>query len=274
MWADNHKKVSVRVRNTEHSLSDESNGYFVSHVPGVCEGDTYTFLVDDKGPFPDPASRFQPEGPHGPSQLIDPSKFAWTDEAWPGIKLANQVIYELHIGTFTPEGTWDWASKQLPQLADLGITVIEVMPVTDFAGTFGWGYDGVDLFSPTRNYGSPDDFRAFVDAAHTQGIGVILDVVYNHVGPRRKLPLDVFQEVFHHEHTTEWGEAINFYGDNSGHGPRILHCQCRLLDQGISLGWTSAGCHAIHFRPIRNSHSQGDHSRAHVEQPCRGMSLW
>ncbi len=216
MWADNHKKVSVRVRNTEHNLSDESNGYFVSHVPGVCEGDTYTFFVDDKGPFPDPASRFQPEGPHGPSQLIDPSKFAWTDVAWPGIQLANQVIYELHIGTFTPEGTWHSASKQLPQLADLGITVIEVMPVTDFAGTFGWGYDGVDLFSPTCNYGSPNDFRAFVDAAHAQGIGVILDVVYNHVGPDGNY-LSMFSEkYFTTQHTTEWGEAINFYGDKSG----------------------------------------------------------
>lgn len=216
VWAESHKKVSVCVRNTEHNLSAEFNGYFVSYVPGIREGDTYTFLVDDKGPFPDPASRFQPAGPHGPSQVVNPSNFAWTDEAWPGIKLANQVIYELHIGTFTPEGTWHSASKQLPQLADLGITVIEVMPVTDFAGTFGWGYDGVDLFAPTRNYGSPNDFRAFVDAAHAQGIGVILDVVYNHVGPDGNY-LSMFSEkYFTTQHMTEWGEAINFYGEKSG----------------------------------------------------------
>jgi maltooligosyltrehalose trehalohydrolase len=183
VWARNHKTVSVVVNNREHPLRLEGDGYFVGDVKDVRAGDTYRFLLDGEGPFPDPASRYQPEGPHGPSQIIDATKFAWTDQAWQGIKLAHQVIYELHIGTFTREGTWRSAIPQLAVLAELRIAAIEVMPVAEFAGSFGWGYDGVNLFAPTRIYGSPDDFRAFVDAAHRCGMGVLLDVVYNHVGP-------------------------------------------------------------------------------------------
>src|SRR5262249_4057181 len=148
--------------------------------------------------YPDPASRFQPEGPHGPSQVVDPNSFKWTDYDWPGPRrsirpgrperpeqsdLRGQVIYEMHIVTFTREGTWATAARELDDLARLGVTVIEVMPVADFPGNFGWGYDGVNLFAPSRLYGSPDDFRRFVDRAHSLGVGVILDVVYNHLGP-------------------------------------------------------------------------------------------
>src|SRR5262249_61530593 len=132
--------------------------------------------LDGPDSYPDPASRFQPEGPHGPSQLIDPGRFAWTDRAWKGVALAGQIIYEIHIGTFTREGTWAAAAGQLPELAAAGFTVIEVMPVAEFPGTFGWGYDGVNLFAPTRLYGTPDDMQRFVDRAHALGLGVILDV--------------------------------------------------------------------------------------------------
>jgi maltooligosyltrehalose trehalohydrolase len=135
------------------------------------------------GSFPDPASRFQPEGPHGPSQVVDASRFEWHDQGWGGVKKSGQVIYEMHIGTFTPAGSWVAAEQELAELAKLGITVIEVMPVAEFPGRFGWGYDGVDLFAPTRLYGEPEDFRRFVDRAHAVGLGVILDVVYNHFGP-------------------------------------------------------------------------------------------
>jgi maltooligosyltrehalose trehalohydrolase len=183
-------------------------------VADVRAGDTYKFVLGDKGAFPDPASRFQPEGPHGPSQLIDPTKFSWTDRDWPGIRLPGQVVYELHIGTFTREGTWCSAIEQLPELASVGITTIEVMPVNEYAGTFGWGYDGVDLFAPTRNYGSPDDFRSFVNAAHSHGIAVLLDVVYNHVGPDGNYLAMFSSDYFTPEHKTDWGEAINFHGNN------------------------------------------------------------
>jgi maltooligosyltrehalose trehalohydrolase len=212
VWADTHKKVSVSIKNAKHELSPETNGYFYGHVAGAREGDTYTFFVDGEGPFPDPASRFQPQGPHGPSQITNPTTFSWTDHAWGGIKLHNQVIYELHVGTFAPEGTWRSAIQQLRELADLGITLLEMMPVAEYQGTFGWGYDGVDLFAPSRNYGSPDDFRAFVDAAHAQGIGVILDVVYNHLGPDGNYLSKFSENYFSQEKKTDWGAAVNFDG--------------------------------------------------------------
>jgi maltooligosyltrehalose trehalohydrolase len=215
VWAQGRQEVAVRVGNSEHQLDAEPHGYFSACIPDVREGDRYAFVVDGKGPFPDPASRFQPEGPHEPSQLVDPQRFKWTDDHWHGLTLPHQVIYELHIGTFTREGTWLSAMKQLPELVRLGITVIEVMPVADFAGKFGWGYDGVDLFAPTRNYGTPDEFRTFVNVAHAHGIGVLLDVVYNHVGPDGNYLAMFSENYFAKDHSTEWGDAINFYADHS-----------------------------------------------------------
>jgi maltooligosyltrehalose trehalohydrolase len=216
VWADSHKRVSVSIKGAKHELSFETNGYFYGHVAGARGGDTYTFFVEGEGPFPDPASRFQPQGPHGPSQIVNPTAFSWTDQAWAGINLLGQVIYELHVGTFTPEGTWRSAIQQLRELVSLGITVLEIMPVAEYAGSFGWGYDGVDLFAPSRNYGSPDDFRAFVDAAHAQGIGVILDVVYNHLGPDGNYLPKFSENYFTTEKKTDWGAAINFDGKKSG----------------------------------------------------------
>src|SRR5205823_713318 len=128
-------------------------------------------------------SRFQPGGPHEPSQVIDPARFSWTDGAWRGVEPAGQVLYELHVGTFTSEGTYAATARELPALRDLGVTTIELMPLSDFAGRYGWGYDGVNLWAPTRLYGTPDELRRLIDAAHGLGLGVILDVVYNHLGP-------------------------------------------------------------------------------------------
>src|SRR5262249_17327686 len=135
---------------------------------------------------------------------------------WQGVSLRGQVIYEMHVGTFTPTGTWEAAARELPELAALGITVLEIMPVADFAGNFGWGYDGVDLFAPTRLYGRPDAFRAFVDRAHALGLGVILDVVYNHFGPDGCYLKAYSEHYFTDRYPNEWGEAINFDGDHSG----------------------------------------------------------
>jgi maltooligosyltrehalose trehalohydrolase len=215
VWADSHSAVSVLIKDQRHPLAPQPNGYFQGHVSGARAGDAYSFFLDAEGPFPDPASRFQPDGPHGPSQIVDPKAFAWTDQTWSGINLSHQVIYEFHLGTFTPEGTWRSALQQLPHLADLGITALEVMPVAEFAGSFGWGYDGVDLFAPTRLYGLPDDFRAFVDAAHAGGIAVLLDVVYNHVGPDGNFLSTFSKSYFTPDHKTDWGEAINFYAGKS-----------------------------------------------------------
>jgi maltooligosyltrehalose trehalohydrolase len=195
-------------------LVAEGNGYFSGEVSDVPPGAPYRFRLDGGEAFPDPASRFQPDGPHGPSAVVDPSAYDWGDRDWRGLSIEGQVFYELHIGTFTTAGTYRAAIERLPDLVDLGVTVIELMPVADFAGRFGWGYDGVNLFAPSRLYGTPDDLRALVDAAHRLELGVILDVVYNHFGPDGNY-LAQFSPYYLNERPTEWGASINFDGDES-----------------------------------------------------------
>jgi maltooligosyltrehalose trehalohydrolase len=218
IWAPQHHNAAVVLEdiNREFALQREPSGYFSGRVADARAGSRYRFRLGGSVTFPDPASRFQPDGPHGPSQVIDPADFSWTDRDWKGVALADQVIYELHIGTFTKEGSWQAAARELPRLAELGITSVEVMPVADFAGKFGWGYDGVNMFAPTRIYGAPNDFRAFVDQAHAAGIGVILDVVYNHLGPDGNYLKAFSPHYFTNLHKNEWGEAINFDGPDSG----------------------------------------------------------
>jgi maltooligosyltrehalose trehalohydrolase len=186
VWAPKCRRVEVVLSGSGnvHPLTPEPDGHFSGLQAGVSEGTLYSYRLDNAPDlYPDPASRFQPSGPHGPSQIIDPSRFHWTDDQWPGLSAKGQALYEMHIGTFTPEGTYASAMAQLEELRAAGITTLELMPVADFAGEFGWGYDGVNLFAPTRLYGTPDELRALVNRAHQCGLGVILDVVYNHVGP-------------------------------------------------------------------------------------------
>lgn len=218
VWAPRRRQVAVVLEaGGTFPLDAEEQGYFAAVVPEAQPGARYRLRLDaDERLLPDPASRFQPEGPHGPSQVVDPAAFHWTDADWRGVALPNQVIYEMHIGTFTKEGTWAAAQRELPELADLGVTVLEVMPVADFPGNFGWGYDGVNLFAPTRLYGAPDDFRRFVDAAHALGLGVILDVVYNHLGPDGNYLREFAEHYFTDRYTTDWGEAINYDGADAG----------------------------------------------------------
>lgn len=226
VWASRRREVAVVLEGAERSsgrgelrsvpLNAEGNGYFSAVVPDIGPGALYRYRLDGGATFPDPASRFQPEGPHGPSQVIDPGSFGWTDHEWQGLTLRGQVLYELHIGTFTEQGTWTSAIQELPALKDLGITCVEVMPVAEFPGRFGWGYDGVDLFAPYHLYGSPDDFRRFVNEAHRLGLGVILDVVYNHLGPDGAYHREFSESYYHNEREkTEWGAALNFDGDDS-----------------------------------------------------------
>jgi maltooligosyltrehalose trehalohydrolase len=215
VWAPSSTRAAVEVNGDEHALEREDAGYFSGFIPGLTAGAQYKFALD-AGTFPDPISRFQPEGPHGPSQVVDPSAFSWTDDAWPGAGFDGQVIYEFHIGTFTQEGTWAAAAKQLPALKELGVTLLEIMPVADFPGRFGWGYDGVNFFAPTRLYGSADEFRAFVNEAHRIGLGAILDVVYNHFGPDGCYLRHFSPDYFSTKYKNEWGDPINFDGPNSG----------------------------------------------------------
>jgi maltooligosyltrehalose trehalohydrolase len=220
VWAPNQRRVTVAVETGpargEHALDPEPGGYFSAQVPGGSAGDLYRYRLDGGPPLPDPASRFQPDGPDGPSQVVDPGAFAWTDTDWAGAPLRGQVIYEMHVGTFTTEGTWAAAVGELPALRDLGVTVIEVIPVADFPGRFGWGYDGVCLFAPYRLYGTPDDMRRFVAAAHGLGLAVILDVVYNHLGPRGNVLTQYAPAYFSERYHTDWGKAINFDGPDGG----------------------------------------------------------
>jgi len=197
-------------RGESHELTRGEDGMFERTVSGVSAGTRYWFRLDGDRLRPDPVSRFQPDGPHGPSEVVDPDAFKWTDQAWAGVKPAGQVLYEMHVGTFTPQGTWTAAANELDALADLGITVIEMMPVGDFAGRFGWGYDGVNLYAPTRLYGTPDDLRAFIDRAHVAGLGVILDVVYNHLGPDGNYLEEFSADYFTDRYKNDWGRAINF----------------------------------------------------------------
>ena len=220
VWAPKHEEVAVVLRRGADErrvpLEHEPDGYQSGFVEGAAAGDRYWFELGTDGRFPDPASRFQPEGPHGPSEIVDPRAFAWSDGEWRGIAAEGQIIYEMHLGTFTREGTWRAAIERLPGLAELGITLLEVMPVAEFAGTFGWGYDGVDLYAPSRVYGQPDDFRAFVDRAHALGLGVILDVVYNHLGPDGAYVSKYSDWYFSTKYENEWGEPLNFDGEHAG----------------------------------------------------------
>jgi maltooligosyltrehalose trehalohydrolase len=197
------------------TMCPEGNGYFAARVTAHA-GSRYGFLIaGDDRLYPDPASRSQPDGPEGASEVVDLAAYAWSDDAWPGAALPGQVVYEMHIGTFTTAGTWRAAEAELPRLRDTGITVLQMMPIGEFAGGFGWGYDGVLWFAPFHGYGRPADLQHFVDTAHQLGLAVILDVVYNHLGPAGNFLSRFSPQYFSDRYANEWGEALNFDGDGS-----------------------------------------------------------
>jgi maltooligosyltrehalose trehalohydrolase len=215
VWAPEHGSVEVVIGRTARPLARRGDGSFAGVVPGIGAGARYAYRVDGAGPFPDPASRSQPDGVHGLSQIVDPSRFTWSDRRWRGIARRDLVIYELHVGTFTAAGTFAAAAQRLPALHALGITAIELMPVADCPGERNWGYDGVALFAPARRYGTPDDLRRLIDRAHRLGLAVLLDVVYNHVGPDGAYLSAFSRDYFSARHRTPWGAAVNFDGRHS-----------------------------------------------------------
>jgi maltooligosyltrehalose trehalohydrolase len=215
VWAPDHERVAVVMDGVASAMTREADGHFSVATAGR-PGSRYGFrLGAAEQLLPDPASRAQPDGPHGLSQVVDPDAYRWQDDAWRGVELAGQVLYELHVGTFTADGTWAAAAAHLPELRDLGVTIVQMMPVAEFAGSFGWGYDGVDWFAPYHVYGTPDDLRAFVDRAHALGLGVVLDVVYNHLGPDGNHVCTFARSCVSERYANEWGEALNFDGPGS-----------------------------------------------------------
>ncbi|MEW6410017.1 MAG: malto-oligosyltrehalose trehalohydrolase [Nitrospirota bacterium] len=217
VWAPLLKDVAVKVMSlTERMMPMEkdSRGYWEIVVDGVFPGTFYLYRLEDEMERTDPASRCQPEGLHGPSQIIDPNEFQWTDDDWKGIPLNDFIIYELHVGTFTKEGTFEAIIPYLDYLKKLGITAIELMPVAQFPGTRNWGYDGVHLFAPQNSYGGQSGLKTLVNASHKKGLAVILDVVYNHLGPEGNY-LGKFGPYFTNRYKTPWGDAINFDGHYS-----------------------------------------------------------
>ncbi len=249
VWAPEARRLRVVfVDPTEfnaHELSREEAGYFSGFVPAAGTGTRYFFELDagvDR--WPDPASRFQPAGPLGPSEVVNPDGYAWNDAEWPGLSPLNQVLYEMHIGTFTPEGTWRAATEQLAELAALGITALEIMPIAEFAGRFGWSYDPANLFAPSHWYGPPDAVCRFVDEAHRWGLGVILDVVYNHfsrLGERLLAPFA--SSYFSERYKNEWGASPNFDDRQSESVRAVFYRQRDTLDFAISFRRTADRCH-------------------------------
>ncbi|HTE88546.1 MAG TPA: malto-oligosyltrehalose trehalohydrolase [Terriglobales bacterium] len=215
LWAPKAQRVDLSLANQEPlDLSKLEDGWFelITHAPA---GSQYQFQIDGQTKAPDPASRFQPSDVHGPSQVVDPAAFDWQDEHWRGRPWEEAVTYELHVGTFTPEGTFAAAEQRLDYLADLGITAVELMPIADFAGARNWGYDGVLPFAPDNCYGHPDDLKRLIQAAHRKGLMAFLDVVYNHFGPEGNYLRTYAPEFFTARHRTPWGDAINFDGPGS-----------------------------------------------------------
>ncbi|GAA1353042.1 malto-oligosyltrehalose trehalohydrolase [Saccharothrix algeriensis] len=246
VWAPHHERVAVRVDGHDHEMAAGEGGWWHSPAEGV----DYAFVLDGDA-LPDPRSLWQPHGVHGPSRVYDHSAFAWTDRAWTGRALPGAVIYELHVGTFTPAGTFDGAVERLDHLVDLGVTHVEVLPVNSFDGVAGWGYDGVLWGAVHEPYGGPDGFKRFVDACHARGLAVLLDVVYNHLGPSGAY-LDRFGPYF--AGSNDWGPGLNLDGADSDEVRRYV------VDN--ALGWLRD----FHVDGLRLDavHALVDHSAVHL----------
>ncbi len=214
VWAPRSKRLEVEVNRRRFPMEREANGWWSGQIASAGPGNDYGFMVDGEGPLPDPRSSWQPHGVHGLSRLIDPEAFEWSDAGFDAPPLARAVIYELHVGTFTPAGTFKAVIGRLDHLVSLGVTHLELMPVAEFSGNHGWGYDGVDLFAPHHAYGGPHGLKKLVNACHARGLAVLLDVAYNHLGPSGNY-LPRFAPYLSDRRRTPWGRAVNFDGPRS-----------------------------------------------------------
>jgi maltooligosyltrehalose trehalohydrolase len=254
LWAPKHARIRLQIEGDDRPRDMRAeDGWHMLDVAGAASGTRYRFVLPDGLRVPDPASRFQPEDVHGPSEVIDPEAYRWSDAGWRGRPWEECVLYELHVGAFTPEGTFRAAIERLDGLAALGVTAIELMPVADFPGARNWGYDGVLLFAPDSSYGRPEDLKALVDAAHARGLMVLLDVVYNHFGPDGNY-LAAYAPIFTERHKTPWGAAVNYDAEGSA--------EVRELIVANALYWTQE----FHLDGLRLDavHAIKDDTRPHI----------
>jgi len=275
VWAPNARRVALELADpdTTAELEPSGDGYFGAVVDNVEPGRRYRYRLDDGEPLADPASALQPDGVHGPSAVVG-SDFPWTDGTWRGVPLHRLVLYELHVGTFTPEGTFDAVVPRLVELAELGVTAVEIMPVSQFSGGRNWGYDGVFPYAVQNSYGGPDGLKRLVDAAHAAGLAVVLDVVYNHLGPEGNV-LPSYGPVFTDRYRTPWGAAINL-DDRGSDGVRalLLGSALRWLEEfhvdGLRLDAVDqlADISAVHFLA-----ELADRTRALEEEAGRPLHL-
>ena len=225
VWAPRCSRVELKLLKSKSPrlipMKKDSEGYFSAMASGVCAGDRYFFRLNGQDDRPDPVSRFQPDGVHGPSCVVDPKTFRWTDRKWKGISFNDLIFYELHIGTFTLEGTFEAAIKKIPYLKQLGITCVEIMPVAQFPGKRNWGYDGVGLYAVQNSYGGPEGLKRLIDACHRVGLAVCMDVVYNHLGPEGNY-LHGYGPYFTKKYHTPWGDAVNYDDKQSKHVRRFI----------------------------------------------------
>jgi maltooligosyltrehalose trehalohydrolase len=253
VWAPRAGYVELETDNLRSAMVSEAGGWWKLDVPWLKHGVDYAFRLDGRGPFPDPRSAWQPAGVHGSSRWVEHDRFAWSDGGWQAPPLAAGIIEEIHVGTFTPQGTFEAAIEYLDHLLEIGITHVELMPVAEFPGNRGWGYDGVALFAPHEAYGGPEGLKHFVNACHRKGLAVLLDVVYNHLGPDGNY-LSCFGPYFTDAYTTPWGEAVNldraysdevrrFFLDNALSWLRDYHLDGLRIDAVHAIYDTSA----IHF---------------------------
>lgn len=253
VWAPEVRQLELECAGRRRPMVLEADGWWSIDAPELIHGRDYAFRLDEKGPFPDPRSPWQPNGIHEPSRWLDHQRFQWHDSDWQAPPFSSALIYELHVGTFTPEGTFDAVIDKLNYLKDLGITHLQLMPVAEFSGKRGWGYDGVDLYAPYHAYGGPEGLKRMVDACHCKGLAVIIDVVYNHLGPSGNY-LGRYGPYFTDTYHTPWGEGVNFdkahsdtvrrfFLDNALMWIEDYHCDGLRIDAVHAIFDTSA----IHF---------------------------
>ncbi|MHB1005304.1 MAG: malto-oligosyltrehalose trehalohydrolase [Chloroflexota bacterium] len=279
VWAPRARLVAVEIYPPAgpavYPLERSAGGLHAGLVPGLRAGDLYKFKLDDGNSYPDPCSRFQPQGVHGPSAVVDPESFDWGDGDWQGVGPEGLVIYECHVGAYTPEGTFDGLREQLGELKRLGVNAIQIMPVAEFPGRWNWGYDGVDLYAPSHVYGGPEGLKRLVDAAHELGLGIILDVVYNHLGPAGNYLRAYSPYYFTSAYETPWGEALNYDGEGSRETREyVIQNACYWLNEyhldGLRLDATHAICDAS---PVHILRELADRARASLPPGRRVMLL-